>query len=799
MWGRETSPRQEVVSHGNNRSSGGAYLAAVLLVLAGLVGLAGRAEAASLQTVSGDRSEPCRIDWTAAALNDWDLEDTDVVTWKEREHSRLMTQANGDPVDQYSNGGYLEEVGPGLGTEGGFLQMQHWYEPRATTSVNWRIPVAQPVATTWGGLTVTLPAGTVVNTVVDHTSYFAGDPARRPAFTNDYSWTSPQPWGGGNPGYAQTVLADGRVQLNFNIEHRDARSAFGIQITGTVPTGQHTQSDQIGEARYVATIPEGTATCPMFENGDQSSEPCEIDWQADATTQVNGAAKYANDNIKGVGAWDVHRDVSVAQYEWDPERPGYESLGVLRLDGWTEPDGLGGTAAGGRVVLAAWRPFENGVLDITLDSRIENPVFTELAPAPANLTDNRLYGQPVTVLDKTVDAAAGTATYRVESGGTLIRNSLVISYRGDVTDTHAINADYRSEATFTADWVPNATNPLCPFASDLTVDKSVRDSEAPFGAVTEGEEITYTFTVRNTGNQPLTDVTISDETISDEPIECVATLAPGAQASCTATYTVTAEDIEAGGVTNTATASGTGHDGVVTSEEDSVRIPADCECEDGSGSLGSLGEIAAGSLGSLDPESGSAGSAGQGSLGQSLELLAGSAALPLLGSLGSSTGTDSLEDLLAGSTGAGGSSGSLEDLLAGSTGAGGSSGSLEDLLAGSTGAGGSSGSLEDLVTGSVPLLGSLGSSAGSLPAVGSTTGSLALGAIAVGAIALGDSVSKGAFPLPPLPPLPTGSLPGGLPPLPFPLPGQPAQQAPQQGAPGAVPDAPGPVDPNGRG
>jgi len=485
------------------------------------------------------------------------------------------------------------------------------------------------------------------------------------------------------PGYFQQTLDDGRVQLSFDIGHRGANSAFGLQITGTVPTGQHTRSDQIGEARYVATIPETipenenapeiTTSCPRVENGDKSSAPCEIDWQADAITHFNGAAKYSNDNIKGVGAWDVHRDVTVGQYKWDPERP--ESLGILRVDGWTEPDGAGGTAAGGRIILAAWRPFEDGVLDITLDWRIENPVFTEVAPAPRERTDNRFYGQRVTVLDKSVDAAEGTATYRVQSGGTLIRNSLQITYRGDVTDTHAINADYRSSATFTADWVPNADNPLCPLTSELTVDKSVRDSQAPLGVVTEGEEITYTFVVRNTGNQTLTDVVINDETLSDEPIPCLATLAPGAQGSCTATYTVTAEDIAAGGVTNSATATGSGHAGQVTSEADSVRIPADCQCEEGgSGSLGSLGTIAAGALGSLDPDTGTGSVPGSGEGSSLEELLTGSAgslgvgSLPLIGSV-----TGSLELLESGSAGSSGSTGSTVP--------GGVSGSLEELAA----------------------------------------------------------------------------------------------------------------------
>jgi len=67
-------------------------------------------------------------------------------------------------------------------------------------------------------------------------------------------------------------------------------------------------------------------------------------------------------------------------------------------------------------------------------------------------------------------------------------------------------------------------------------------------------EITYTFTVTNTCAQSLNDVVVTDPKIG-APITCAETLAPGASATCTGpAYTLTQTDVDAGGVTNSATA-----------------------------------------------------------------------------------------------------------------------------------------------------------------------------------------------------------------------------------------------------
>src|SRR5207237_1349052 len=76
-----------------------------------------------------------------------------------------------------------------------------------------------------------------------------------------------------------------------------------------------------------------------------------------------------------------------------------------------------------------------------------------------------------------------------------------------------------------------------------------------------GQVITYTYTIKNTGNVTLgpAQFTVTDDHIGT--FNCGpagTTLAPGGTVSCTANYTITQADLDAGSVTNTSTASGAG-------------------------------------------------------------------------------------------------------------------------------------------------------------------------------------------------------------------------------------------------
>ena len=95
----------------------------------------------------------------------------------------------------------------------------------------------------------------------------------------------------------------------------------------------------------------------------------------------------------------------------------------------------------------------------------------------------------------------------------------------------------------------------------------------------DGSTMRYAFTVTNTGQLPLTGVSITDEleglsqiVYGDWPA-AAGTLLPTQSVTATATYALTQADRDAGGVTNTATTSGTPPTGPAVTDEDEHEQP----------------------------------------------------------------------------------------------------------------------------------------------------------------------------------------------------------------------------------
>ncbi len=86
-----------------------------------------------------------------------------------------------------------------------------------------------------------------------------------------------------------------------------------------------------------------------------------------------------------------------------------------------------------------------------------------------------------------------------------------------------------------------------------------------------GDVVSYSYLVTNSGNTTLAGpFAVSDDKATDEACPATASLAPGDFITCTASYTITQADLDAGSVTNIASAS----NGTTTSPTDTETVTA---------------------------------------------------------------------------------------------------------------------------------------------------------------------------------------------------------------------------------
>jgi large repetitive protein len=193
-----------------------------------------------------------------------------------------------------------------------------------------------------------------------------------------------------------------------------------------------------------------------------------------------------------------------------------------------------------------------------------------------------------TTLTRSITTTSGT--------GTAAPASLIISTNNSVTETvpsgwllTGISCTKESGGStgtlnladnkITAVAIESGLITTCTFADtkadpELTLDKSA--DRATYSAV--GQVINYTYTLTNSGNVPLTSpYAVNDNKITAANIDCSAgpsTLAVGDHFDCTASHTATQADLDAGSITNLATATAKFNGDTVTSNQDTVTVTA---------------------------------------------------------------------------------------------------------------------------------------------------------------------------------------------------------------------------------
>ncbi|MEL6570057.1 MAG: Ig-like domain-containing protein [Pseudomonadota bacterium] len=218
--------------------------------------------------------------------------------------------------------------------------------------------------------------------------------------------------------------------------------------------------------------------------------------------------------------------------------------------------------------------------NVTLnDIAVTDPGADSITYAPANDGDN----------DNDIDSLSPNATATVAATHALTQDDI---NNGAFSNT-ATATGLDPAGTQVSDQSDSADPGAGPGGDDPTVTPIPRDTgltvDKSFTAVAgtdAGDTITYSYLVRNTGNVTLTNIALTDDHTSAAETTAltisnggtIASLAPGATATLTATYVITQADIDAGDpLTNIVSAVGDGPSGTTAATDtdtESVAVTA---------------------------------------------------------------------------------------------------------------------------------------------------------------------------------------------------------------------------------
>ena len=158
---------------------------------------------------------------------------------------------------------------------------------------------------------------------------------------------------------------------------------------------------------------------------------------------------------------------------------------------------------------------------------------------------------------------------------------------GSITNTATVNADPVNPELDSLTGTSSATATASRYAAITAV-----KTASPLSGLTAGDTVAYHLVVTNTGDVTLNDVVVSDTMTGLTNISCdrgvegsIGTLEPTEAVTCNADYMVTQDDVNDGGVSNTAQGAGSPANGDPRRESPS-QVPSGCSqifCERPSG------------------------------------------------------------------------------------------------------------------------------------------------------------------------------------------------------------------------
>ncbi|WP_057916779.1 DUF7507 domain-containing protein [Lysobacter antibioticus] len=193
---------------------------------------------------------------------------------------------------------------------------------------------------------------------------------------------------------------------------------------------------------------------------------------------------------------------------------------------------------------------EDGSGTVSLGDTLTYTVTVTNTSASGNLTNVVVSDSKITPSTITCATVAPTATCVLT--GTYVVTAADVT-AGSISNTATSTSPACPAGSTDPACTTTVNTPVTPLSQTLAKAMTGNADEDGSGTVSLGDTLTYTVTVTNTsasGN--LTNVVVSDSKITPSTITC-ATVAPTATCVLTGTYVVTAADVTAGSISNTAT------------------------------------------------------------------------------------------------------------------------------------------------------------------------------------------------------------------------------------------------------
>ncbi|WP_367390402.1 beta strand repeat-containing protein [Lewinella sp. LCG006] len=344
-------------------------------------------------------------------------------------------------------------------------------------------------------------------------------------------------------GTFQDESGDGFAQVGETITY-----AFTVTNTGNVTLTNVTVTDPL-----VTVMGGPLASLAVGASDNTTFTASYVITQADIDAgSVTNQATATGTDPNGNPTTDVSDDND--NLEDDPtvtSLPQSPSIAIIKSGTFQDESG-DGFAQVGETITYAFTVTNTGNVTLT-NVTVTDPLVTVMGGPLASLavgaSDNTTFTASYVITQADIDA--GSVTNQATATGTDPDGN-------PTTDVSDDNDNLEDDPTVTS--LPQ--NPAIAIIKSGTF-----QDESGDGFAQVGETITYAFTVTNTGNVTLTNITVTDPlvTVMGGPL---ATLAVGASdnTTFTASYVITQADIDAGGVTNQATATGTDPDGNPTTD-----------------------------------------------------------------------------------------------------------------------------------------------------------------------------------------------------------------------------------------